>query len=198
MGKTTRHHPVSLHVVRGAVEYCGFKFGSLKQIKSDPTGMTALYRAEVVIVPPRCKDKSPEFLRFALQDCFNADIKVLGLSWASSGKITATIRTMIYKDPDNLALPAPEIEPLEFASKKGGGGGGGGIPTDGEKVDRVKCPSCGSFDWRTYDETSRPCWNDEGRQCGDVIYTGFVCKTCQTDWMLANRMSEMDCWCEEY
>jgi len=113
MGKITRYHPISLHVVRGAAEYCGFKFGTLKQVKSDPTGLTATYKAQVTVIPKHCKEKSPEYLRFALQDCFNADIKVESLSWTSKGSITATIKTAIYRGSENIPLPEPEIKPIQ-------------------------------------------------------------------------------------
>jgi len=104
MGKQTLYHPVSLHVVRGAAEYCGFKFGKLKQVKSDPTGLTATYSAQIVELPKAVKHGNIEYIRQALADCFNADIKVLAVRQSTTGSLTCTLRTCIYCDPEILPL----------------------------------------------------------------------------------------------
>lgn len=115
MGKKTLYHPVSLHVLRGAVEYCGFKFGRLQQINSDPTGLTATYRAVIEKAPKHCEGKSLEYVHFALQECFNADIKVLTVSATSHGAMTVRICSRIPRDPEQSTLPEPqpEIAPIE-------------------------------------------------------------------------------------
>lgn len=104
MGKITRYHPISLHVVRGAVEYCGFKFGALKQSASDPTGLTATYVAEVTKLRSDCKDRSLAYVKSELQQCFNADIKVLELRGNAAGKLRAIIRTSIIQDAQQMPL----------------------------------------------------------------------------------------------
>lgn len=115
------YHPVSLHVVRGAAEYCGFKFGRLKQLRNNPTGLYAIYHAQVTVLPKHCQGKSLEYIHFALSECFNADIKVETVKQSTKSGITAIIRTSILQDPEPFPLPEPHLEPLH--SEPGGGGG---------------------------------------------------------------------------
>lgn len=99
MGKITRYHPVSLHVVRGAAEYCGFKFGQVKQTKSDPTGLSATYHVTIEKIPDRVKNENIGGIRSALVNCFNADIRVGTVRQTSKGRLTATLQTFVFADP---------------------------------------------------------------------------------------------------
>jgi len=125
MGKKTLCHPVSLHVVRGAAEYCGFRIGRLKQISSDPVGFSAKYSAEIVDMPVDCKDRGLRYILGRLNECFANDIHVNDLTVGTSRKMTATIVTRIITDARQDALPFAEEEYLGLGG--GGGGGGGGL-----------------------------------------------------------------------
>jgi len=76
MGKTTGYHPVSLHVIRGAAEYCGWKFGTITRLKSDVKIQTAEYRIAIVRGPDGCDHWPPKTFRRRLQLCFADEIEV--------------------------------------------------------------------------------------------------------------------------
>lgn len=101
MGKQTHYHPVSLHVVRGAAEYCGFQFGKLKQVKSDELEKSATYVAEIKMIPLRCVEMPLRGVMKELSDCFNVDIVVLEMRQSSKSGFSATILTRIPQDPVN-------------------------------------------------------------------------------------------------
>jgi len=111
MGKVTLYHPVSLHVVRGAAEYCGFKFGKIKQTKSDPTGLSATYHVQVVKIHPACKEANIGFITHMLKACFPNDIKVKEVMWSTKRGISAVLMTYVDTGPNQL--PMPEIEPIQ-------------------------------------------------------------------------------------
>jgi len=85
MGKTTLYHPVSLHVIRGAVEYCGWKFKHIKQFNAEPDRGRARYVAEIEIVPDEAKNQSPVIMQNILQDCFMDGIRVHWLRQNKAG-----------------------------------------------------------------------------------------------------------------
>jgi len=115
MGKKTLYHPVSLHVLRGAAEYCGYQFGRMTQVKSDPTGLSATYKVSVDKLPARTKDRSLSFIWGDLQACFNAEIKVIEMEENTNRGVFALIRASIVRDPEQYPLPepSPEIAPIQ-------------------------------------------------------------------------------------
>jgi hypothetical protein len=76
MGKTTLFHPVSLHVIRGAAEYCGFKFQKVHQLNSFPADGSARYNVTIVGFPAGWDKKPLDLMQSALQNCFMDDIRV--------------------------------------------------------------------------------------------------------------------------
>jgi len=104
MGKIAHLHPVSLHVVRGAAEYCGFKFGLLKWKKSSPTGSQATYRFTLEKTPPNLKDAPIGLIRSRLIDCFNADIHIGTLRQTTKGNITGELTTFLFEDPTQAQI----------------------------------------------------------------------------------------------
>jgi len=99
MGKIAHYHPVSLHVVRGAAEYCGFKFGVLKWLKSTPTGSSATYRFTLEKTPPALSNAPIGLIRSRLVECFNADIRIGTLRQTTKGAITGELTTYLFADP---------------------------------------------------------------------------------------------------
>jgi len=97
MGKTTLYHPVSLHVIRGAAEYCGFQFGKLKQLWSDPKKMTARYEATIQQVPALFADQSTMVIQNELQNCFMDDIRVHWVHHTRSGVLACHIQTCVME-----------------------------------------------------------------------------------------------------
>jgi len=76
MGKTTLYHPISLHVIRGAAEYCGFQFEKVHQLNSFPENHTALYNVTIVKFPKGWNKQPLDIMQSMLQDCFMDDIRV--------------------------------------------------------------------------------------------------------------------------
>lgn len=76
MGKTTKFHPVSLHVIRGAAEYCGFRFEKVHQLHSFPEKQSARYNVTIVDFPKGWDQMSLDLMQSVLQDCFLDDIRV--------------------------------------------------------------------------------------------------------------------------
>jgi len=79
MGATKHYHPISLHVIRGAAEYCGWKFGKIKQTSSSPTGGDARYICEIEKMPRGMEIFSIDTIEKQLQHCFMDDIVVKAL-----------------------------------------------------------------------------------------------------------------------
>jgi len=79
MGKQTLYHPVPLSVIRGAVEYCSFKFGRIEQKKSAEQSGYAIYQAQVVKFAPGAENISVRQLHRVLQNCFNEEVVVLNV-----------------------------------------------------------------------------------------------------------------------
>lgn len=98
MGKATLYHPVSLHVIRGAAEYCGWKFGKIKQTSYDPDEQWARYAAVIQIIPERLKNATPVVRLNDLRDCFARDIEAHWLRQTKSGVWTVDIITRVISD----------------------------------------------------------------------------------------------------
>lgn len=76
MGATTLYHPISLHVIRGAAEYCGWKFGKIKQVTADKAKRLAIYHCTIERMPRAAAGWPIEIIRRQLQHCFMDDITV--------------------------------------------------------------------------------------------------------------------------
>jgi len=105
MGAVTLYHPVSLHVIRGAAEYCGFQFGKLKQMWSDPQDRTARYEATIQRVPPAWANGSTMVIQDELQKCFMDDIKVHWVHYTKSGVLACQIE---------VDIKGSELSPEDF------------------------------------------------------------------------------------
>jgi hypothetical protein len=79
MGKKTLYHPVSLHVIRGAAEYCGFTFGKLQQLHHFSAKESVRYNATILGVPPGWDLQPMDLMQAQLQECFLDDIRVYWL-----------------------------------------------------------------------------------------------------------------------
>lgn len=77
MGKKTLYHPVSLHVIRGAFEYCEFKIGRLTQQWSNIENETAAYQAEITSLPDEGFSMPLWKIAKQIRGCFAQDITVL-------------------------------------------------------------------------------------------------------------------------
>lgn len=76
MGATSLYHPVSLHVIRGAMEYCGWKAGKIEQKSSDFANTNAVYTVQIVSMPKALAIYGATIVAKQLQHCFAEDITV--------------------------------------------------------------------------------------------------------------------------
>lgn len=86
MGKTTRFHPLPLHVIRGSAEYCGYKIGKLQQTKADPEQGTARYNGVLEEFPFDPEKFTLTDIGKAFQQCFMNDIHVDYVLLSRSGQ----------------------------------------------------------------------------------------------------------------
>jgi hypothetical protein len=76
MGKTVHYHPMSLHVIRGAAEYCGWKFKKITWIHGRAETKRAAYMCEIDQMPRGAVDWPIRTIKDQLQHCFMDDITV--------------------------------------------------------------------------------------------------------------------------
>jgi len=79
MGKKTVYHPVSVNVLRGALEFCGIAPGRLMQISNDFEHAEAYYRFEILKLPKNLWGHPAAELAEAINGCFAADVQVEGI-----------------------------------------------------------------------------------------------------------------------
>ena len=80
MGKKTLYHPVSVNVLRGALEFCGIVPGRLVQLSSNFERAEACYRFEIVKLPKNLWGHNAAQLTEAVNGCFAADVQVESIS----------------------------------------------------------------------------------------------------------------------
>jgi len=76
MGKTTLYHPISLHVIRGAAEFCGFRFEKVHQLAGFSEKQSARYNVTIAEYPKGWDTQSLDLMQKDLQACFMDDIRV--------------------------------------------------------------------------------------------------------------------------
>lgn len=104
MGKTTGYHPISLHVIRGAAEYCGFEIGKIQRIAEWPAEEKAIYRIEVRDGPGGWRDWPPNVFRRQFQHCFLDDIKIKDVVMRADRPIIAIATVQMHRSPIDEAL----------------------------------------------------------------------------------------------
>ncbi len=97
MGATTRIHPVSLYVIRGATAFCGFKFGRIRQKDITEDGIAARYETVIEKMPKGLAGKSLSEIQERLQSCFMDDIRVHWLRQTKSGLIMCDLAVDLSK-----------------------------------------------------------------------------------------------------
>jgi len=107
MGKRTLYHPVSLHVLRGALEYCGIKLGRLVQIEASLEEKKAYYRATIIDIPDALRSYPTWDIAKELQECFAQDVTVLVVTSEYHVKLEKLILTAI------LLCDTHEVSPME-------------------------------------------------------------------------------------
>jgi len=179
MGKTTQIHPIPLTVIRGAAEYCGFKFGAIRRTSLFDDYTQARYIADVEVIPRKLQNKTDAEILAYLADCFAISVTPV---WPRRNK-AGMLKVDLLIDSKNRSKP----------SISNGGGGGGGGEYDG--WDGLKlCSVCG--DRETRDEV---CWSCRQQQMidrhpDDDKYMCRICRKWKASW--PNALCK-DCWKKE-
>jgi len=104
MGATKGYHPVPLLVIRGAAEYCGFKFGRIKKIAEFPEQQKVVYVCTIEKAPSGSDDWPPKVYRRAMQHCFMDDIRVTTVRLSTSGDTTIVLTVQLNRSPMDAEL----------------------------------------------------------------------------------------------
>jgi len=94
MGKQTLFHPVSLYVIRGSLDRCGFTPGRVRRVRQ-ADDQIAHYWIKLLSVPLDCQHKSPRRIMAAVQSCFAEDITVIDFIWDSKTGYSVEIETRV-------------------------------------------------------------------------------------------------------
>lgn len=57
-------------------------------------------------------------------------------------------------------------------------------------MDELKCPKCGSTNWRCWDERQLDWWNKDGEMAAIQIIGCMACKDCEWAWADVNPTDE--------
>jgi hypothetical protein len=179
MGKKTKIHPLPLTVIRGAAEYCGFKFGAIKQTSLFDDNTQARYIADVEVIPLKLKNKTDVEILAYLADCFAISITP---AWPRRNK-AGLLKVDLLIDSKNRSKPS--------ISNGGGGGGGEYDGWDGLKL----CSVCGDRETR-----NDVCWSC--RQQEQIDRSGldpllYECRKCHEFKSRLPRALCLDCWKKE-
>jgi hypothetical protein len=106
VGKTTLYHPIPLSVIRGAAEYCGFKFAKIHQLHCFPDTGSARYNVEIVAFPKGWNKQPHDIMQNVLQSCFMDDIRVrwLRLNRKDQWMIHLQVNLKNYAETDDEKL----------------------------------------------------------------------------------------------
>ena len=102
MGATTLYHPISLHVIRGAAEYCGWRFGRIKQIGVDKALGKARYECQIQEMPRNAINWPVKTLKNQLQHCFMDDIVVERVTAHSNGSAYAVLNVSLHEEDADI------------------------------------------------------------------------------------------------
>ena len=97
MGKRTKFHPVGLHVIRGGLEFTGWKVGRLRQIYYKEADNAALYETEILDRPAVTKDSFFQDWPQLMSQAFAADVTVTKVWSNRNGKLFCEIATHTYQ-----------------------------------------------------------------------------------------------------
>jgi len=106
MGATNGYHPISLHVIRGAAEFCGFKIGKMRRVAQLPTEGKAVYSVEIEAAPRGWTNWSPAIYLRQLQHCFMDDIQVKRVEMATNRRARAVLVVQLGSTPMDAMLEA--------------------------------------------------------------------------------------------
>lgn len=123
MGKKTLFHPVSLNVIRGALNFCGVTTGRLTQKWYDSVTNEAGYTVVIDKLPTDMRGLDSYALQRKLDSCFATDIRVVGVTMRSSATLARTVvlAHLIAQCPLDQALDYSPLDGRENPYTAAGG-----------------------------------------------------------------------------
>jgi len=110
VGRKTLYHPVSLNVIRGSLELCGFKPGTIRQTVANETMKWAYYTVTLIDPPNDFKDLNQFQQIKMLNGCFAADITVYWAGWNTKGQWCMNITSRLVDVQDSGDLDWPDSQ----------------------------------------------------------------------------------------
>lgn len=115
MGKKVHYHPISLHVIRGAAEYCGWKFRKITWMYGREENKRAAYTCEIEHLPRGSADWPVKTIKSQLQHCFMDDITVDSVWCRPDGKWLCHLVVQLEVEPSPEEGGSMDIFSLERA-----------------------------------------------------------------------------------
>ncbi len=80
MGKQTRMHPLPLSVLRGALEYCGWTFKTLRWTHDNQFSDYVAYKVTKLNPPKDAPRMDVHAMKAALERCFTPQVVIAGVT----------------------------------------------------------------------------------------------------------------------
>jgi len=106
MGAKTGYHPISLNVIRGALEFSGFKASKIKRIAELPEQQKAIYTVWIEKSPNGSDTWPIKTWRRMLQHCFMDDIRVNTVRLSTDADPICVITVQLHRSPMDEVLEA--------------------------------------------------------------------------------------------
>jgi hypothetical protein len=113
MGATTLYHPISLLVIRGAADYCGWKLAKIQQKHSDFEHCSAVYQVEIIKMPKGMDEMPLAAITRQFQHCFMDDIQVTHLYRTPRGNWYARLSVHVHAVQHSLNELAIELDDIK-------------------------------------------------------------------------------------
>jgi len=114
MGKQTRLHPLPLSVLRGALEYCGWKFKTLRWVADSQFQDYVLYKVSKLSPPLAAPRMDVHAIKVALQRCFTSQVEIAGVTHNTNTGIEVWIRVKKQPLPERLGVANGPADDLPF------------------------------------------------------------------------------------
>jgi len=94
MGKQTRYHPLPLSVLRGALEYCGWQFKTLRWTRDNQWQSYVAYKVTKLVPPKDAPLMDVHTMKAALEKCFTSQVKIAGVTHNTNTGIEIYLHVM--------------------------------------------------------------------------------------------------------
>jgi len=114
MGKTTKHHPISLPILRESARICSYRLGRIHQDAISEDQFSARYTVEILQCPIEFGGALPQQIAAALNTCYSSDVWIERCWFTKTAKIM--IEMVTTTNALNASRPAEQwLQPLSNA-----------------------------------------------------------------------------------